>query len=194
MIPRSLSSRSFRFAVPFGKFALATVSLPFFSFIFCVIWCVLYFYERSTATHCNVPNYLPSISAAIGNYQPQRFVWQMAIIVHAIPRLLIAHQYLKYNKSRVKRTRFRWVYWTFIINVIEIIALVGLSVHNSSEYYGIYPRKHASSNEVREMNKKFVLICLFRRGSQNLVHLIHRIVRVVYGAFVLSHSVFTKDV
>lgn len=138
MIPRSLSGARFRFAVPFGKFALAIVSLPFLSFIFCVVWCVLYFYERSTSTHCNVANYLPSISAAIGNYQPQRFVWQTAIIVHAIPRFLIAHQYLKYNKSRVKRTRYRWVYCTFIINVIEVIALVGLSVFNSSEYYGIF--------------------------------------------------------
>lgn len=135
MLPIS-ASKSYAIAFPFGKFALAVVSLPFFSFLFCVIWCILYFYERSTSTHCNVANYLPSISAAIGNYQPQRFVWQMAILLHAIPRFLIGFQYIKYNRRRVKRTRYRLVYWAFIVNVFEIIALVGLSVYNSSDYYG----------------------------------------------------------
>lgn len=139
MIPQQyepLATQTFFLKIPFGKFAVATVSLPFFSFIFCVIWSVLYFFERSTATHCGVSNYLPSISAAIGNHQPQRFVWQCAILLQALPRLLVAHQYLRYNSNRIRRSRRALAYLAFLLNLIENIALVGLSLWNSSEFYG----------------------------------------------------------
>lgn len=122
--------------IPFGKFAFAIVSLPFFSFIFCVIWSILYFFDRSTATHCGVPNYLPSISAAIGNYQPQRFVWQLAILLQALPRLLVAHQYIRHYNGIIRRNRRTLAYFACILNIIENIALVGLSLWTSSDDYG----------------------------------------------------------
>lgn len=135
--PLASSTKAYFLEIPFGKFAVTVVSLPFFSFIFCVIWSVLYFYERSTATHCGVDNYLPSISAAIGNYQPQRFVWQCAILLQALPRLLVAQQYLRHNSSRVRRSRRALAYLAFLLNLIENFALVGLSLWNSSDFYGL---------------------------------------------------------
>lgn len=140
MLPRqyeSSASRKYLLEIPFGKFAVTIVSLPFLSFIFCVLWSVLYFYERSTATHCGVKNYLPSISAAIGNYQPQRIVWQTAILLQAIPRFLIAHQYLRFNTSRIRRNRRGLAYLAYILNFIENIVLVGLSLWTSSDDYGL---------------------------------------------------------
>lgn len=142
MLPRqyesSTSLKNYFLQIPFGKFAVATVSLPFLSFIFCVVWSVLYFYDRSTATHCGVANYLPSISAAIGNYQPQRFIWQCAIILQALPRLLVAQQYLRHNSNRIRRSRRAFAYLAFLLNIIENIALVGLSLWNSSDFYGLF--------------------------------------------------------
>lgn len=132
------SSKAHFLEIPFGKFAVTVVSLPFFSFIFCVIWSVLYFYERSTATHCGVNNYLPSISAAIGNYQPQRIVWQCAVLLQALPRLLVAQQYLRHNSNRVRRSRRALAYLAFALNLIENFALVGLSLWNSSDFYGLF--------------------------------------------------------
>lgn len=137
MIPLT-STRSYFIEIPFGKFAVTVVSLPFLSFIFCVVWSVLYFYERATSTHCGVANYLPSISAAIGNYQPQRFIWQCAILLQALPRLLVAHQYLRHNSSRIRRNRRSLAYLAFLLNLVENIALVGLSLWNSSEFYGLF--------------------------------------------------------
>lgn len=146
MIPRQHDTRSaasrYLIEIPFGTFALATVSLPFLGFIFCVVWSVLYFYERSTATHCGVPNYLPSISAAIGNYQPQRFVWQTAILLHALPRFLIAHEYLRFNRSKIRRNRKGLAYLAYILNVIENIVLVGLTLWTSSDDYGLSFNEH----------------------------------------------------
>lgn len=124
------------FRISFGKFAFAVVSLPFVAFIFCITWSVLYYFKRSTSTHCDVPNYLPSISAAIGNYQPQRFVWQLAILLQVFPRLLIAHQYVRHY-IRIIRNRYRKLaYVACTLNTIENLALMGLSLRTSTEDYG----------------------------------------------------------
>lgn len=50
--------------ISFGKFSLITVSLPLFSFGFCVAYSLFFFFEQSTSTHCHVWNYLPSISVS----------------------------------------------------------------------------------------------------------------------------------
>lgn len=122
--------------VPFGKFALTVVSLPLFSFVFCVLWSLLYFFQRSTATHCGVSNFLPSISAAIGNYQPQRFVWQSAILLQAIPRLMVTYQYAKHYSTIIRVNRRPIAYTACLFNVVENLALVGLSIWTSSDDYG----------------------------------------------------------
>lgn len=122
--------------VPFGKFALTVVSLPLFSFVFCVVWSLLHFFNRSTATHCGVPNFLPSISAAIGNYQPQRFVWQTAILLQAIPRLMVTYQYAKHYSEIIRVNRRPIAYTACLFNVVENLALVGLSMWTSTDDYG----------------------------------------------------------
>lgn len=124
------------FQVSFGKFSVTVVSLPFFAFLFSILWSLLFFFERSTSTHCSVRNWLPSISAAIGNYQPQRFVWQFAILVHALPRFLITHQYYTYYNEIIRKNRRPIAYTACIFNVVENLALVGLSVWTSLEDYG----------------------------------------------------------
>ena len=43
-----------KISIDFGRFACLTVSLPLFSFIFCVTWSLIFFFEASTGTHCKV--------------------------------------------------------------------------------------------------------------------------------------------
>ena len=52
------------FTISFAKFSTITVALPLFSFIFCVVYSLIFFFEQSTSTHCHVWNYLPSISVS----------------------------------------------------------------------------------------------------------------------------------
>ncbi|KAJ1526783.1 hypothetical protein ONE63_008356 [Megalurothrips usitatus] len=121
--------------VPFGKLAWITVSLPLFAFIFCVIWSVLFNFDRATFTHCKVENYLPSISAAIGNFSPQRDVWRTAIGTHALPRLLVASKYYSFYKAVL----YKWAHFLAAVacwlTVIENLALVGLTFVSSSDNY-----------------------------------------------------------
>lgn len=126
------------FIIPFGNFAVATVSLPLFSFVFCVIWSILFFFERSTSTHCHVYNFLPSISAAIGNYQPQRLIWQSAIVLHEVPRFVVAFIYFEYYNRVIRRNRRRIAYLAILLNVVECLALLALSIWTSVDNYGLY--------------------------------------------------------
>lgn len=130
------SAKHSLFRISFGKFAFAVVSLPFVAFIFCITWSVLYYFKRSTSTHCDVPNYLPSISAAIGNYQPQRFVWQLAILLQVFPRLLIAHQYVRHHIRIIRNSYRKLAYVACTLNTIENVALMGLSLRTSTDDYG----------------------------------------------------------
>lgn len=125
-----------RWHVPFPYVSAVTVSMPMFAFAFCVVWSVLFEFERSTTTHCNVPNLLPSISAAIGNYQPQRFVWQAAILLAVGPRLWITSNYVLLYGRSIRRSRLVLAYTACLLNAAENVALVGLSLFTSSDDYG----------------------------------------------------------
>ncbi|CRL00411.1 CLUMA_CG013678, isoform A [Clunio marinus] len=126
------------FTISFSRFSLITVSLPLFSFIFCVSYSLLFFFEQSTSTHCHVWNYLPSISAAIGSFQPQAFVWQISIIVHFIPRLIITWMYKSYYDRVIRRNRQNVAKFALLLNVVENFSLLGLSIYTSNDNYEIH--------------------------------------------------------
>lgn len=150
------------FRVPFGKFAFGVVSLPFVAFIFCVTWSVLYDFKRSTSTHCDVPNYLPSISAAIGNYQPQRFVWQLAILLQAFPRLLVAHQYMRHYTRIIRNSCRKLAYVACALNLIENFALIGLTLRTSSDDYGEF------TVQTVPQSRAFIFSVTFQRHTNSV--------------------------
>lgn len=133
-------NKSFRpvFKIPFGRFAVLVVCLPFLSFLFCVLCSVLFFFEEATHTHCEVTNYLPSVSAAIGRYQPQRFVWQLAICLHFLPRLYVAKMYYEYYKANIAEDYTAVAHFACFLNVFENFALLGLSLWTSAEAYKLH--------------------------------------------------------
>ncbi|XP_033224392.1 post-GPI attachment to proteins factor 2-like [Belonocnema kinseyi] len=128
----------YRIVLNFSKVAWFTVSLPFFAFIFCVIWSVLYNFEQSTFTHCQVYNFLPSISAAIGHYKPQKDVWKAAIAIQAFIRALVFIMYYRFYKEKIYKWAQGMSNMALATYVIENIALVSLSFWSSNENYAIH--------------------------------------------------------
>lgn len=124
------------YTISFGNFSLFTVSLPLFSFIFCVVYSIIFYFKESVSTHCHVWNYLPSISAAIGSFQPQAFVWQTAIVIHFLPRLTVTWMYFNFYQKNIRRNRQNLANLAIFLNLIENICLLGLSLYNSTTYYG----------------------------------------------------------
>lgn len=120
----------------FPKLAVYILCCPLFSFLFCIAYSVLFNFESATFTHCQVYNFLPSISAAIGNFSPQREVWQIAITLQAVPRLCVAYLYLKQHSNLLYNGDLWLSYIAFILNIIENLSLIVLSYFTSSKHYG----------------------------------------------------------
>ncbi|XP_014674199.1 PREDICTED: post-GPI attachment to proteins factor 2-like [Priapulus caudatus] len=117
--------------------ALATVCLPLSAFVSCIMLSLIRNFDGSTATHCKVANYLPSISAAIGGYTPQRYIWRIAIALHSSPRLLVATIYYNYYSSMFEGSKphaYHSIMQTnFVSYILEVVSLVGLTYISSTE-------------------------------------------------------------
>ncbi|XP_055333657.1 post-GPI attachment to proteins factor 2-like [Paramacrobiotus metropolitanus] len=128
--------------VRFETFAVITLSLPLLSLVACVFLSLYYDFERSVATHCNVANYLPSLSSSIGGFTPQRYIWRTGIAIHSAPRLFVAFLYLNFYRtsSAISHNRLllRLAYLNFALNLLENAALVILTYVSSTENYKIH--------------------------------------------------------
>jgi len=125
--------------IPMKRFVVGNVCLPLFGLFFAVVWSLLFEFEKSTETHCNVPNYLPSVSAAIG-YRPQAYVWRICIALHVSPRFLYATSYwswysLRPLKRHIPYSKYRDVLVKIAImaNYLEVSSLLGLTMISSRE-------------------------------------------------------------
>ncbi|XP_056140005.1 post-GPI attachment to proteins factor 2-like [Lampris incognitus] len=85
--------------LPFTACVLGAVCLPLFGLATCVLISYVFHFEDSTGTHCQVPNYLPSISASI-SLSPECYIWRFCIGLHSAPRLLVAFTYFKFYHGR----------------------------------------------------------------------------------------------
>lgn len=111
--------------IAFPILAVVTVLLPVLALVVCIMWSLIFHLDSSTSTHCGVKNFLPSISAAIGTFGPQKYIWRIAIALHSMPRFLVAFMY--FNRHRVRLV--------FAVNLIEVGSLLGLTYVSSTESF-----------------------------------------------------------
>lgn len=141
----------------FRTVTVLTVMLPLVGFVVCVAWSLIFDFKSATATHCGVSNfdtnitllncvhcrvcceqvhnYLPSVSAAIGDYYPQRFIWRFVIALHTIPRIQIAHVYYAYFISILPKWQKSTVLVNCLLNLVEVLSLFGLTFISSTDNY-----------------------------------------------------------
>lgn len=131
-------SNRFRVVLSFYRIAWFTVSLPFFSFLFCILWSIMYNFEQATDTHCKVYNMLPSVSAAIGHYQPQKNVWRAAIASQALIRILVLYMYYRHYRENTFKWARNITNITIFTYIVENISLVTLSFWSSNENYAFH--------------------------------------------------------
>ncbi|KAK3555687.1 hypothetical protein QTP86_029089 [Hemibagrus guttatus] len=125
--------------LPFTIFTVGTVSLPLLGLITCITISLIYDYNEATYTHCQVRNYLPSISAAI-SLTPQRYIWRFCIGLHSAPRLLIAAVYFSFYRSRFTRKIVEQLLsaFTLLCALSENAGLLLLTYVSSTETYNYH--------------------------------------------------------
>ncbi|OQR76242.1 post-GPI attachment to proteins factor 2-like [Tropilaelaps mercedesae] len=123
-----------------SSIALYVVALPMFSFIFCIGYSLVFNFTASTQTHCKVTNLLPSISAAIGSFSPQKYVWRTGIGIHSAPRFVYAVMYRSWHRT-ILPVRYRFLAdVAFALEFIEDTSLLGLTMVSSSENYPVHEK------------------------------------------------------
>lgn len=119
------------------KIAWFTVIVPLFGFIFCITWSMVFDFSETTNTDCNVYNFLPSVSAAIGRWEPQKFVWKSSVGTQATCRILFLYGYWrKYHEETVRVGRWGLKIYALVAYIVENVALVTLSYWDSTDNYG----------------------------------------------------------
>ncbi|XP_071989720.1 post-GPI attachment to proteins factor 2 [Engystomops pustulosus] len=158
------ADRGVLFSLRFTTFAVGTVCLPLCAFIFCIIWSLIFNFQETTATHCGVPNYLPSISAAIGGVTPQRYIWRFCIGLHSAPRLLVAISYLNFYLGGGAS------YWrchiNFLLNVCEILCLLLLTYISSNENHDVHQLAFVFFM-IYSLGYMIVTLTIWRSNSEN---------------------------
>jgi len=129
--------RCFNFRFLFRHLLVSTVLLPLCSFAFCVIWVMHEDFVKACYTAClkhgnrKIPNYLPSVSAATGDFYVSQVVWRFCILLHAPPRFYFAFQYFQYLCKILPGRHLPLSLVTCLLHCLEISGLVGLTVISS---------------------------------------------------------------
>ncbi|KAF7206879.1 post-GPI attachment to proteins factor 2 [Nothobranchius furzeri] len=125
--------------LPFTRFAVVTVLLPLTGLLACIFTSLYYHFEDSTYTHCQVSNYLPSISSAISR-EPERYIWRSCIGLHSAPRYLVAVVYFNFYRQRfaAQLPELLLSGLALVCSLAENTGLVLLSYVASTETYKVH--------------------------------------------------------
>jgi len=160
------------FRLKFRQIAIVTVSLPFFAFLFCIAYSFMHHYDWVTRTHCDVWNVAPSISASIGHFTPQKYIWKLCIAVHSAPRLLICQMYHTFMYRNISRQPFvqQAVLVCCSCNVAEVFSLLLLSIVPSIEDFGLHKLSFASFLffSAAYIASSYVLLKRYRTTKMNM--------------------------
>ncbi|XP_065058534.1 post-GPI attachment to proteins factor 2-like [Rhopilema esculentum] len=127
--------------VKFSSLAKIVLFFPCASLFSCVFVSFLLHWDEVTSTHCKVPNYLPSLSAAIGDYTPERYIWRIGIALHSFGRYMVAAIYM-YFYTQLSIGKKSWFFslavLNFFLNLLEIFSLLVLSYVSSTENFEVH--------------------------------------------------------
>ena len=80
--PRPRGSRADAFSFSIYRLYSLLMAFPLLGLAVCLLIAGVFHHADTTKTHCGVYNFWPSISAAIGNNNPERFIWRLAVGLH----------------------------------------------------------------------------------------------------------------
>lgn len=130
------------FSVSFKVIVYVVSGLPFSALFICVILSMILHWDDATDTHCKVPNFFPSVSAAVASFSPEKYIWRLFVGLHGFPRLIAAVSYKNFLLTSPLRSysnlrKFQILCnFACALNILEVIFLLLLTCVSSVENYG----------------------------------------------------------
>ncbi len=125
------------FAVRAWVFYAVLTAVPSAGLLLSLVMAAVLHHDDVTHTHCGVANFWPSVSAAIGNNNPERFVWTLTVGLHNILVLLdsaMAYDRLVQSPS-VSVFLARIMAWFKALSCVSLFVLTFVS---SSDYFLVH--------------------------------------------------------
>ncbi|XP_071495146.1 post-GPI attachment to proteins factor 2-like [Diadema antillarum] len=136
---RFSSGREVRIAV--SRLITILMTVMVLGFVLSIILALIYSFNETTSTHCGVPNYLPSISAAVA-VPPSSYVWRFVIVLSAGQRLFLVSFHYSFYASVTTSVSYYPLLCKicFLSEMLENLALIGLTCIPSSENFPIHEK------------------------------------------------------
>jgi hypothetical protein len=120
--------------VTWGWLTFVTTSSPLISLWICLVLSIAYNYNQVLRSSCPQRNFMPSISACIGDHYPQFVFWRLNVMFYVWQRFLAAfvsyHPYHQATKGSIPLTnRFR-----LVAAIAENVGLMILSAVSSKDH------------------------------------------------------------
>lgn len=131
-------------SIPFRWFVYVVAGLPLGALFMCISLAITLHLEEATQTHCGVLNWLPSISAAVASFSPERYIWRVFIALHSMPRFVLAFAFRNLLLTSPLRplSAHTWFpivcYLSCAVNVAENTFLLLLTSISSTENHVLH--------------------------------------------------------
>eukprot|EP01125_Pyxidicula_operculata_P019293 TRINITY_DN6988_c0_g1_i2.p1 TRINITY_DN6988_c0_g1~~TRINITY_DN6988_c0_g1_i2.p1 ORF type:complete len:304 (-),score=18.25 TRINITY_DN6988_c0_g1_i2:77-988(-) len=124
----------------YSNYAYTGLLLPVVGIGSCILLSYMYHYRSATSTHCNVPNVVPTISAATGGAYPEIWVFRLSILLMSGQRFVDGYiLYSSFSKFLPASQLNSFANYLFIwCHLMENFSLFGVSIVSSSEVYWIH--------------------------------------------------------
>jgi len=115
---------------------------PVIGILSAILVSIVFHYEDVTKTHCQVPNPLPSISAAMGNNIPERWFVRFGILLMAPQRILDCFVIYFFFKKRLPEVKIFHVMniMQMLCNIAENVSLWVVAFISSTEYFPFHEK------------------------------------------------------
>ncbi|CAH8577295.1 unnamed protein product [Heterobilharzia americana] len=123
--------------ITFRHVCVVASILPPLALVICVLWCLAT--SSCIATHCTDSNLLPSLSAAVGEDEPQKTIWRFSIFSSSAWRMLIlvnsCMNFWTFFNSLSNGDYLHFAALLCLSSFVEIFALNMLTVWSSSDNF-----------------------------------------------------------
>ncbi|XP_001199979.3 post-GPI attachment to proteins factor 2 [Strongylocentrotus purpuratus] len=163
--PSRFTSNGIKISLP----AAVTITswIIILGFMLSILCAVLINFEDTTETHCHVPNFLPSFSAAIAT-APSSYIWRLTVTLSSAQRVTaVFGHYSLYSSLPDSTGLYQFLcQLCAVLEMTENLALIGLTCVSSRELYEIHEMFFITFQASSMLYMMFM--CLLFRMATNL--------------------------